>query len=193
MPWEKQFDIDSVLGRAMHTFWTKGYAATSIQDLVESMGVNRASLYDTFGDKRSLFIATLKHYDITQKKPTLKLTAENRSPLETIRFLFDSLVEEALDKNRRDGCFLVNSMLERAPHDEEVSSIIAKSFADVQKYFRDTIRKGQQTGEISKDIDAGETAPILFAALIGIRVLSRGKPRKATVRSIADQAVNLIG
>ena len=192
MPWEKQFDIDNALFQAMRTFWSKGYEATSMQDLVESMGINRASLYDTFGDKRSLFIAALKYYDDTQKKATLKRAAENRTPRETIKFLFNALAEEALDKNKRDGCFLVNTMLERAPHDEAVNSIVAKSFSDMQKYFRDTIRKGQQTGEIDRDIDAGEKAHMLLAAMIGLRVLSRGEPKKALVRSIVAQSVNLI-
>jgi TetR/AcrR family transcriptional repressor of nem operon len=62
MPWEKTFDTDVALTKAMEAFWSRGYEATSISDLVERMGINRGSLYDTFGDKRSLFMSALRAY-----------------------------------------------------------------------------------------------------------------------------------
>ena len=69
MPRKKQFGVDDVMHKAMVAFWDHGYQATSLQDLVECMGINRASLYDTFGDKYSLFIETLHSYKLIYLKP----------------------------------------------------------------------------------------------------------------------------
>ena len=63
MPWKKQFDADSVLDKAMQAFWARGYDATSMQDLVDCTGINRGSLYATYGDKHTLFVAALRMYD----------------------------------------------------------------------------------------------------------------------------------
>ena len=68
MPWEKSFDEDAVLGRAMEAFWARGYAGTSMRDLVARMGVGRASIYATYGNKRSLFIKALKRYDSRHRR-----------------------------------------------------------------------------------------------------------------------------
>lgn len=192
MPWEKQFDVDTALSQAMETFWSKGYEATSVNDLVDAMGINRGSLYDTFGDKHSLFVSALKHYDHWQKGPTLKQAALNRTPRETIKFLFDSIAREAVDKHRTNGCFLVNSMLELGPHDEEVRAYVSKSLSGIQRYFRDLIRHGQRSGDIRQTLDAADVAAALLALLIGLRVLSRGNPGRTTVRAIAQQAIALV-
>jgi len=96
MPWEKQFDVDAALGRAMEAFWSQGFEATSTQDLLARMGINRGSLYDTFGSKRELFLKALKHYQATYQGPKVAAAARGRTPRETIGALFDGLVAEAL-------------------------------------------------------------------------------------------------
>ena len=88
MPWEKQFDVDAALDRAMEGFWSRGYAASSTQDLLGRMGINRGSLYDTFGSKRALFLAALRRYEAAYQRP--KIAADttarsmNRNPAVTI-------------------------------------------------------------------------------------------------------------
>ena len=68
MPWKKQFDTDEALAKAMNAFWARGYEATSVQDLVACMGINRGSLYATFGDNRQLFIQALRRYDAQHRE-----------------------------------------------------------------------------------------------------------------------------
>ncbi|OHD77491.1 MAG: hypothetical protein A3J97_04565 [Spirochaetes bacterium RIFOXYC1_FULL_54_7] len=88
MPWEKQFDIDEVLEKAMTAFWHRGYTATSMQDLVECTGVNRASLYATYGGKRDLFIAALKAYDESGRQALFAKLEALDDPKEAIHRLF---------------------------------------------------------------------------------------------------------
>ena len=54
MPWEKSFEIQDAVDKAMQVFWEKGYVDTSIADLLKATGLKRSSLYNAFGDKRNL-------------------------------------------------------------------------------------------------------------------------------------------
>jgi len=112
MPWEKQFDIEETLDKAMRAFWAKGYEATSLETLVADMGIKRGSIYATYGDKRSLFIESLRRYEEKYRKEFLRALARNRSPREAISLVFNEAVDAALSDDSRSGCFLVNTALE---------------------------------------------------------------------------------
>jgi TetR/AcrR family transcriptional repressor of nem operon len=192
MPWEKQFDVDAALTRAMEAFWSNGYEATSTQDLLERMGINRGSLYDTFGSKRSLFLEALRHYQATYQGPRIAAAARGRTPRETISLLFDSLVSEALGDTERCGCLLVNTALELAPHDEEIAGIVAEGLRGIETFFRDTIERGRKTGDIPGRVDAVEVSRALLGLMIGMRVLARSRPDRSLLGSIAAQATALL-
>jgi TetR/AcrR family transcriptional repressor of nem operon len=188
MPWEKQFDVDAALGRAMEAFWFQGYEATSTQDLLDRMGINRGSLYDTFGSKRELFLKALKHYQATYQEPKVAAAAEGRTPRETIGALFDGLAAEALDGSGRCGCLLVNTALELAPHDEEIARVVAEGLRDIEAFFRQTIEQGQRIGEIPGHVDSAEVARTLLGLVIGLRVLARSLPDRPVLEAIAARA-----
>lgn len=192
MPWEKQFDVNTALERAMEAFWSKGYEATSTQDLLNCMGINRGSLYDTFGNKRSLFLKALEHYGETYLKATLAAAVQGRTPRDSIHALFESLVADALADKKHAGCLLVNTSLELAPHDEEIGRVVAAGFREIEAFFKTTIEKGQETGDISKEIDAVEVARALLGLMMGMRVLARSLPNRPLLKSIASQAMTLL-
>ncbi len=194
MPWEKQFDPDTALDKAMQAFWAHGYDATSMQDLVDCMGINRGSMYATFGDKRSLFIQALHRYNSTRGEPWIEAQAENsESARAAITGAFETVIDTVLDAGWRNGCFLVNTALELSPHDEEVAAVVAKGIGDMEAFFRRMIEVGQEAGEIPARIDAVETARALLSLFIGLRVLSRSRPEEALLRSVARQAEVLLG
>ncbi len=189
MPWTKNFDIDETLDKAMHCFWSHGYEATSIQDLVRHMHINRGSLYGTFGDKRSLFIAALHRYDDQWRQSRLIALEQAHAPVEAIHRLFQDWIEHALNDPDHSGCFLTNTALELASHDSEIGEIVAASQRGIEAFFHQSIDKGQSRGEIPVDIDAGRVAQLLLAALIGLLVLARSRPERALLESIAAQAL----
>jgi TetR/AcrR family transcriptional repressor of nem operon len=192
LPWEKQFDPDSALLKAMQTFWARGYDATSIQDLVDGMGVNRGSLYATFGDKRSLFIQALKRYDAVHREAWITALAERAPPRQAILGAFEGAIAAVLDGGSRDGCLLVNTALELSPHDPEVAAIVAEALAGMERFFRAMIEAGQAAGDIPARIAPGETASALLSLFIGLRVLSRSRPEAPLLRAIADQAAAML-
>ena len=192
MPWQKQFDTDQALAKAMSAFWAHGYEATSVQDLVAAMGINRGSLYATFGDKRALFIAALRRYDGQYRKAWIADLSRSASPRAAILDAFEGAISAALDKGSRDGCLLVNTALELSPHDEEIAGLVAKSFQEMELFFRDMIAQGQASGEIPARIDPVDTGRALLSLFIGLRVLARSRPEPTLLRSVAQQAAGLI-
>ncbi|NNG05751.1 MAG: TetR/AcrR family transcriptional regulator, partial [Inquilinus sp.] len=148
MPWEKQFDTEDALTKAMQAFWARGYEATSVQDLVDRMGINRGSLYASFGDKRALFILALRHYDAIHRTAWVARLVETRTPKAAVVAAFDEVIAAVLDGGSRDGCLLVNTALELSPHDDEIAAIVATALSETEAFFRDRINAGRENGEI---------------------------------------------
>ncbi len=188
MPWEKQFDVDEALTGAMQVFWSQGYEATSTQDLLDRMGINRGSLYDTFGSKRELFLSALSHYQATYQHEKIADAVRGRNPRETIQAFFSGLASEALTEEGRSGCLLVNTALELAPHDAEIAEIVETALREMESFFATTIEQGQSNGDIPDHVDAADAARVLLALLIGLRVLARSLPDKAMLDAIVGQA-----
>lgn len=192
MPWEKQFDVDAALSAAMRAFWARGYEATSVQDLVACMGVNRGSLYGTFGDKRALFISALKRYDELYREAWVAALEQSGSAAESILGAFESAVAAVVDGDNRDGCLLVNTALELSPHDSEIGAIVSNSFTEMERYFRLKITEGWADGSISETIDAEQAAAGLLSLFIGLRVLARSRPEATLLNTIVGQARSML-
>lgn len=192
MPWQKQFDSDDALAKAMSAFWARGYEATSIQDLLAVMGINRGSLYATFGDKHSLFMAALRRYDARYRADWIATLSQSASPRAAILGAFESAIATAIDQGSSDGCLLVNTALELSPHDPEVAALVAKSFQEMEGFFHAMITESQAKGEIPTAVEPVGTARALLSLFIGLRVLARSRPEAALLRSVAQQAEGLI-
>ena len=193
MPWEKQFNTNDALMKAMDAFWARGYEATSVQDLVECTGVNRGSLYATFGDKHSIFVEALRRYDAIHREAWIARLAKSRSPRKAIVGAFEEAIAAAIDHGSRDGCLLVNTALELSPHDDEVAQIVSHGLKEMEEFFLAMIEEGQRQGEIAQGIHSVDTARSLLGLFIGLRVLSRSRPEAALLTSIAKQAGALVG
>lgn len=192
MPWEKQFDVDEGLERAMRAFWARGYEATSMQDLVALMGVNRGSLYATYGAKRSLFLRALRHYDTVYRSGFFAELERDHGPRQAILAVFDAAVEMSQRAGGRDGCFLVNTSIEMSAHDPEIATVVAHGLAKTEEFFRRMIRAGHAAGEIPAHVDAVTAARGLLALLTGLRVLARSRPEMALLTSVAGHAAGLL-
>jgi len=193
MPWEKQFDVKETLSKAMEAFWSRGFVATSMQDLVDTMGINRASIYSTYGDKRTLFLQALNHYDETYRRSLLNQIRTENTPRNAIMTLFEGVVHETLINGNRTGCLLVNTALELSPHDEEIAEVVARSLEETEEFFEDLVERAQELGEVPASIGPGETARGLMNLLLALRVLSRSRPEQTTLRAVVKQAEDLLG
>ena len=192
MPWEKQFDVDEALERAKNTFWTVGYEAASMSDLLKSMGINRGSFYDTFKSKHDLMLTVLRRYDANERRVLLEAVKQNRTPREALVALFRALVDDTRGPLSRRGCFLVNAALELSPSDPEVAEIVQNAFADNERFFLEQIRAGQQTGEIPTELDAEEMACLLVAQYAGLMVLVRAGSPQPVLDAAVEQLEKIL-
>jgi TetR/AcrR family transcriptional repressor of nem operon len=189
VPWEKQFDVDEVLDKAMRAFWSRGYEATSMQALLKRMGINRGSLYATYRDKHELFLAALRKYAETVHHKRLAEFEARYGPLEAIRHAFLVFTAQASDKEGNCGCFLTNTALELAARDSDAGRIVAQAQKETEAWFARMIRKGKAEGDVAPHVKPGEAASALLALLIGLSVLARSRPEPALLQSIVDGAV----
>lgn len=189
MPWEKRFDIDETLTRAMETFWANGFEATSMQDLVSATGVNRASLYATYGDKRELFLTSIKKYDGEIRRRMLAELAATKTPSEAIAALFDKFIAQTMQPQGNWGCFLVNTALELAAHDDELAELVNAAQDEIEAFFLAMIRKGQQSGEFDLGLDAAAAAHQALASLLGMLVMIRSRPKEAFLTAVRDSVL----
>ena len=180
----REFDEEVALHKAMELFWEQGYEKTSMGDLVEHMGIHRKSLYDTFGDKHTLYLKAIDCYKehIKDKIKEKTLSAETSS--KAIETIFEYAIGG--DKEKSLGCLLVNATTELALRDREVEEKTEESFLQTESLFAERVRKGQQTGEFSKNFNADDLAGILHSTLLGIRVYTRTSVSKEKLHHIVD-------
>ncbi len=169
----KQFNEQEVLKRAKNLFWKQGFHATSVQDLVDHLGVNRVSLYATFGGKNALYEAALKTYRQQNGQVVQNRCADSCSPLESIRRLFKSIISNTLSDPDKQGCFIVNCTTEYLPLHESILPELLENQQSFQATLVKMFNQSKELGEIAQDTDVDAAAAYLLTFLSGLQVRSR--------------------
>lgn len=167
----REFDEERVLDAVMETFWFHGYEGTSAQNLVDATGLGRGSLYAAYGSKDGLFEQALRRYHKRAQGHVDQLR-EPGSPVERIRALMQGLVDADLGATERRGCLATNSAIEVASRNPHVADLVRGNFNILTRGIEETIRRGQDTGEIRSTTDAETLALFVFNAVQGLRVLT---------------------
>jgi TetR/AcrR family transcriptional repressor of nem operon len=189
----KDFDENEVLIKAVNLFWYKGYNGTSIQDLVDGLGISRSSLYDTYGDKHTLFMKALESYQASASGTMCNIISNNVSAKVAIRRLLELTTLELVGDNQHRGCFMTNAAVEVAPHNAEVNNMICRNDQLIEDAFYQAIKKGQESGEITNKKDARALARFIFNAVQGIRVSAKLTSDKAVFDDIVDLTMSVLG
>ena len=188
----KVFDEQLVLDKAMNLFWQKGYNATSAQDLVDGLGISRSSMYDTFGDKHSLFVTVLKQYRKERIDTMIDGANKAGDVEEYIRSVFELVKAEALSDNRSKGCFMINSVVELAPVDSEIAAIANSIMHDTEEALFKLIKKGQDTGIFTTKYPARSLARFVFNSLNGLRVTVKFDANKKMFDDIVNVCLSAL-
>jgi TetR/AcrR family transcriptional repressor of nem operon len=182
----KAFDRKKALIQAMRLFWRKGYAATSIEDLTEALHLSRSSLYDTFGDKRTLFLEALKFYServISITEHTLKTSS---SPIAGIQAIFAGLIYGIGQEPGSIGCFMVNSIAELVPYDPDVTKL-AEEFADgFQQLLKTALTEASVQKIVTKKQTPEQFAAYVYNTIQGMRVLIKAGATREQLQTIGD-------
>jgi TetR/AcrR family transcriptional regulator, transcriptional repressor for nem operon len=173
MPRPKSFDEEALLDRAVKLFQERGYEATSLSDLETHLGVGRQSLYNTFGDKRALYMKALRRYHEGVKEGALGRLSAPGAGLEQIRTFFRESIELLTAPGPKRTCLVANTILERGSEDTEALSSCNQARAGLERAFRQALSQAKRRGEIDKRVDVDATAMLLVIQNYGLNILAK--------------------
>ncbi|MCB1669735.1 MAG: TetR/AcrR family transcriptional regulator [Gammaproteobacteria bacterium] len=175
-----EFEYEKVLNSAMEQFWKEGYEASSVQKLLDCTGINRGTLYNSFGDKDTFFKTCVQQYNKgIEENIEASLKNKDLAPWDAISKYFDLSVAEVSNKQRALGCLLVNSLCESINYDRDMKKLVRSSLGTIRKALLSRLNEAKKKGKIKKGITAEFAADVLMNTLHGVRVNSRdGKNAK---------------
>ncbi|MFE4518503.1 TetR/AcrR family transcriptional regulator [Kitasatospora sp. NPDC056783] len=187
----KEFDPDAALQAALELFWQRGYEATSMADLVERLGIARASVYATFGSKHELYLRALERYCEQSDSVLLEKLSQPGPALPAVRALVRHHGAMG-ERESRLGCFVTNAAVEVAPHDPAASRRVAASFDRLETLLTAALVRAAAQGELSAGREPRALARMLVVLLQGIRVVGRTADGAPRARDAAEQALALL-
>ncbi len=190
----RNFDPDEVVDRSMREFWERGYRDTSVGDLVEATGVRPGSLYNAFhGGKRELFLGSLERYSKLVVPEKLGALERPGASVAELRAYFDGLIEDLMSPEGRMGCLMVNSTVELAAQDSEVSKVVWAHMQRLQRNATRALSNAKQRGEISASVDPAAKATQLMATGLGLMVVGKTNPGREVLETIVNAAFADLG
>ena len=188
----KEFDRDEALHKAMEVFWSRGYEAASIQDLVEHMGINRQSLYDTFGDKHALYLQALDRYREVEGRKMLELLERPGSVKKALRQLFQGVVEGSFCGGERRGCLIGNAMSELAGRCKETAARTCSNMAAAEEALYRALLRGKKEGEIKEGRDLRAVARFLYSSLQGLQLMAKATRDRRTLKDVIKVTLSVL-
>ena len=175
-----EFEYDKVLNSAMEQFWKEGYEASSVQKLLDCTGINRGTLYNSFGDKDTFFKTCVQHYNKgIEENINASLKNKDLGAWEAISKYFELSVTGTSNKHRALGCLLVNSLCESINYDRDMKKLVKSSLATIRKGLLSRLNEAKKKGKIAKGVTPEFAADVLMNTLHGVRVNARdGKNAK---------------
>ncbi|MCT4352799.1 TetR/AcrR family transcriptional regulator [Streptomyces sp. Je 1-79] len=189
----KEFDPDAALQAALELFWARGYEATTMAHLVEALGIGRASIYATFGNKHALYVKALDRYLRSRDRLMVEELSAPGPALPPVRTLIRRFAAEAAaDESRLSGCLVTNSAAELGPHDEVVARRVELSWEQIETLLHASLVRARAQGELPADRDPRALARMLLVLAQGLRVVGKASSDPARVRDAAEQALTLL-
>ncbi|HLZ34027.1 MAG TPA: TetR/AcrR family transcriptional regulator [Nitrospira sp.] len=193
MPRPKAFDPDQALDKAMHAFWHKGYEATSVDDLLTAMNINRGSLYGTFGDKRELFMKAMDRYCTGGGiGGRLSLLNQPGPALSLLRRFLEHMLEFGLSDPQRRGCLITNTVMELAPHEKDIAGKVAERLQTMEEAFFTLLTRAKEEGELSQRKDPRALARFLVTMMQGTIVMIKAGTPADVVKETAKTALAIL-
>jgi TetR/AcrR family transcriptional repressor of nem operon len=189
----REFIRTEALQKAIEVFWTHGYDATSMTDLQKGLGIGRQSLYNTFGDKHQLFHEALDHY-VSMSEADFACRFDDEAGIEVIREHFRLSVQQLTAGEPRRGCLIMNTGIERAPHDAHAASLVERGLGCMHRSFSRALHNARDRGEIAGEMDVESVAAALTAQNAGLAVMGRsGASAELLLRSANAMLDALVG
>jgi TetR/AcrR family transcriptional repressor of nem operon len=192
MPRPKEFIPDEAVEKAMQVFWHKGYEATSMEDLLSAMNLNRGSLYDTFGDKRQLFLKVIDRYCYGFVGEKFSMLDQPGPALPTLRRFIHGMIEGGLADPQRRGCLIANTIMELSPHEKEIAGTLRQILTMAEDAFFRVLARAKQQGELNGDKDPRTLARFLTTMMQGTIVMIKAGASAEAVNQTVETAFSVL-
>ena len=190
----RSFDEEEVLAAVMDVFWRKGYEATTMADILAATGLHKGSIYQTFGDKHTLFVRALRSYVDNMRSAMTDLLAGADSAVEGLRAgMYHHIALGARKGGGNFGCMALNSLVEFAQHDPEVLQVLGNAYAMRMKLITATVARAQAQGDLRSDWPAERIANLIAAGEAGIVVELKGMLDETGAQRMVDDLLETLG
>jgi TetR/AcrR family transcriptional repressor of nem operon len=187
-----EFDRAKALEAAMKLFWARGYTATSLPDLLEAMGIARSSFYASFHTKRKLFEECLELFG-DRTLAIVEKDAQSLPPAALPRAFFDATVLHVSQRRSKQGCLLVNTLLELADVDPALNQLAAHKLSAIENAFAHAFKLAQRNGELESTLSPKELASLVMTLNFGLRVQSRKNQTRKELKPIIENSLSILG
>ncbi|NKB33978.1 MAG: TetR family transcriptional regulator [Pseudomonadales bacterium] len=188
-----EFDENKVLNNAMEQFWREGYEASSVQKLLDCTGINRGTLYNSFGDKDTFFKSCVDQYNkIVDKQIESSLKNPKLNAWDAINAYFDEAVLNLSNKRRSMGCLLVNSLCESINYDKDMKKVVRGSLSSIRKAIVVRLKEAQSKNKLRKGVSVEFAADVLMNTLHGVRVNSRDGKNTRQLKELIKHSINTL-
>ncbi|MGW0755065.1 TetR/AcrR family transcriptional regulator [Streptomyces sp. NPDC002814] len=194
MPDIKHFDPDTALETVVRLFWRQGVASTGIQDVVAATGLNRSSLYATFGGKQDLYRAALRRYVDTHSRPAFRHLAEDGRGLAAVSDFFDGLIQvRCSGEYARWGCMVANAHAGAENGDPDVLDLLERHHRQLRDAMHSALGHARARGELGPDADLDAAADLLALLAYGVNLRSRAGADPRELRRTVGAGIAAIG
>lgn len=188
----EEFDKDLVLKSAMNVFWEKGYNGTSMQDLVDATGLNRSSIYNSFGSKLELYQDTLSRYQKETVGMFQKILLKAKNPLDALRLIFEGFLPEIINDTDNKGCFSMNCKAEMGNQESNIQKWLLDTQEQTLALFQGLVEDGQEQGLINRNQNSKSYAYFIFNAFQGFRMTGILVKDRSVLQQIIDNTIKVI-
>jgi TetR/AcrR family transcriptional repressor of nem operon len=186
------FETGEVLRNAMYVFWSKGYEAASLNDILAATGLSKSSLYATFGDKKELFLAAFDAYRKERLFHLHRILNDGQPARLSIETFFRQVLVHSQSDARACGCMTANEAVELAPHDAGIQRLVAEDFQAIEEAFTQAITRGQADGSIANRQEPRILAHFLLVGLQGVEVMLRAKCERTQLENTISVMVSVL-
>lgn len=188
-----EFDEQKVLTNAMEQFWREGYEASSVQKLLDCTGINRGTLYNSFGDKDTFFKSCVDQYNkLMDKQIASTLKNDDLNTWDAILAYMEETLVTVSNKHRSMGCLLVNSVCESINYDKEMKKVVKASLGSIRKALLGRMKEAQKKGGLKKGVSAEFATDLLLNSLHGARVNARDGKTASELKELVSFTIDSI-
>lgn len=187
----KEFVREHALDEAMRVFWTYGFEATSMSDLQRAIGIGRQSLYDTFGDKQTVFAEALQRYIAISKEQSNTLLGGDDG-LDAVSRFFNACIGEFVSAKPRRACLIFNTGAELCSHDADIARLVNKGLKNLRTAFGGALERAEAQGTLRAGADVQTLAMFLTSQVGGLAIMAKAGASRKHMQAVADTALSAL-